>query len=237
VTGAGHGIGLAIAFGLRALGARVIAVDKDADALRTAFPKGECDPLLADVAADDPLALGDQLVREHGPIPLVVNNVGITTPTSFLDLEPADFDLVFRTNLRGPWFLTRQLARALVSAETGGSILFVSSVHDTHIRQNPHYSASKAAIAMLVKEMAYELGPHRIRVNAVSPGWIKTEDHVDPKHERRLKAQIPAGRPGEPDDVARLALVLLSDELSGYVSGANVTVDGGLSLANWLTER
>ena len=237
MTGAGHGIGLAIALRLRGLGATVIAIDKDAAALRTAFPERECEPLLADVAADDPLELGDMLVREHGPIPLVVNNVGITTPHAFLDLEPADFDHVFRTNLRGPWFLTRQLSRALVSAETGGSILFVSSVHDTHIRLNPHYSASKAAVAMLVKELAYELAPHRIRVNAVSPGWIKTEEHADPKRERTLKAQIPAGRPGEPDDVARLAVVLLSDELSGYVSGANVTVDGGLSLANWLTER
>jgi NAD(P)-dependent dehydrogenase (short-subunit alcohol dehydrogenase family) len=236
VTGAAHGIGLAIALRLRSVGATVIAVDNDEAALRAAFPEGECEAVLADVAADDPLALGDRLVRRHGSIPLVVNNVGITTPSAFLDLEPADFDLVFRTNLRGPWFLTRQLARALVAAETGGSILFVSSVHDTHIRLNPHYSSSKAAVAMLVKELAYELAPYRIRVNAVSPGWIKTEDG-DAGKERALTARIPAGRPGQPDDVAGLAVVLLSDDLSDYVSGVNLTVDGGLSVTSWLTPQ
>ena len=237
VTGAAHGIGLAIALRLRSVGATVIAVDNDEAALQAGFPEGECESVLADVAADDPLALGDRLVRQHGSIPLVVNNVGITTPSAFLDLEPADFDLVFRTNLRGPWFLTRQLARAMVAAETGGSILFVSSVHDTHIRLNPHYSSSKAAVAMLVKELAYELAPYRIRVNAVSPGWIKTEEDGDPEKERALTARIPAGRPGQPDDVAGLAVVLLSDDLSDYVSGVNLTVDGGLSVTSWLTPQ
>jgi glucose 1-dehydrogenase len=235
VTGAARGIGLAIALRLRAAGAIVIAVDKDDAALQSAFPKSECEPVLADVAADDPIALGDRLVREHGPISLVVNNVGITTPRSFLDLEPAEFELVLGTNLRGPWFVTRQLARALAAAGTGGSILFISSVHDTHLRLNPHYSASKAAVSMLVKELAYELAPHGIRVNAISPGWIKTEEKVEQEREQALIRRIPAGRPGEPDDVARLAVVLLSDELSAYVTGANITVDGGLSLLNWFT--
>jgi NAD(P)-dependent dehydrogenase (short-subunit alcohol dehydrogenase family) len=235
VTGAAHGIGLATAQRLRAAGADVIALDNDEAALDAAFADGECARVVADVAMEDPVELGDRLVRDHGPISLLVNNVGITTPSGFLDLEPDDFDRVFNTNLRGPWFLTRQLARALVAAHTGGSILFISSVHDTHVRLNPHYSASKAAVGMLVKELAHELGPRGIRVNAIAPGWIRTRE-VEAEAERTLTGLVPVGRPGEPDDIAQVAVTLLSDELAGYVTGANVTVDGGLSLHSWLMD-
>lgn len=235
VTGAARGIGLAIARRLLAAEATVIALDKDADALGAAFGAGEATLVVADVAADDPVGLGDRLVAAHGPIPLIVNNVGVTTPNRFLDLEPADFDTVFATNLRGPWFLTRQLARALVDAGERGAIVFVSSIHDEHLRLNPHYSASKAAVAMLVRELAFELGPHGIRANAVSPGWIRTEEHVDPERADALTSRIPAGRPGVAEDVARIAVTLLSD-VAAYVTGARIPVDGGLSLHTWLAD-
>jgi sorbose reductase len=235
VTGGAHGIGLAIARQLRELNAEVLVIDKDEAALRRAFPHGECVPVVADLAAVDTTALADRLVREQGEISLVVNNVGIATANTFLDLEIEDFDRVFKTNLRGPWFLTRGLAEALIKAGTGGSILFISSVHDTHLRLNPHYSSSKAAVAMLIKEMAHELAPHKIRVNAISPGWIKTHD-VSAAHEQAFTQRIPAGRPGTPCDVARMAVVLLSDELAAYVTGANVRVDGGLTLHSWVMD-
>jgi NAD(P)-dependent dehydrogenase (short-subunit alcohol dehydrogenase family) len=236
VTGAGHGIGLAIARSLHTAGAIVIALDRDATRLAAAFPAGECIPLAVDLDIDDPIALGNRIVTEHGTIRLIVNNVGVTTPHGFLDLEPDEFDTVFRTNLRAPWFLTRQLVRQLVASGQGGSILFVTSVHDTHVRLHPHYSASKAAIAMLAKEIAHELAPHRIRVNVIAPGWIRTEEHVDAHSAETLIARIPAGRAGGPDDVALLALALLSDRQSGYVTGARVAVDGGLSLHSWLMD-
>ena len=141
----------------------------------------------------------------------------------------------FATNLRGPWFLTRQLVRALVAAGGPGAIVFVSSVHDEHVRMNPHYSASKAAIAMLVRELAYELGPHGVRVNAVSPGWIYTEEHVDPKRADALTRRIPLGRAGVAEDVARIAVTLLGDGMA-YLTGARIPVDGGLSLHTWLAD-
>ena len=236
VTGAAHGIGLAIARRLYAAGATVLGLDKEAGRLAAAFPAGECIPVVADLGVDDPVVLGDRIVAEHGSIGLIVNNVGITTPHRFLDLEPDDFDEVFGANLRGPWFLTRQLARSLVAAGESGSILFVTSLHDTYVRMNPHYSASKAAVAMLAKELAHELAPHRIRVNVVAPGWIRTEEHVDPDDAETLTRRIPLGRPGDPEDVAALALALLSDRSSGYVTGARVVVDGGLSLHSWLMD-
>jgi NAD(P)-dependent dehydrogenase (short-subunit alcohol dehydrogenase family) len=99
---------------------------------------------------------------------------------------------------------------------------------------------SKSGVAMLMQAMAKELGRYGIRVNAISPGWIRTaEDPTTPeqvaKHDRLLP-RIPAGEPGVPADVARVALFLLSDTWSGYVTGQNIAVDGGLSLHNWLDE-
>ena len=135
-------------------------------------------------------------------------------------------------NLRAPWFLTRTLVRALVDSGRRGSVLFISSLHDTFVRRAPHYSASKGGVAMLVKELAWELAPHGIRVNAISPGAIWTGEGSAPD-----APTVALGRLGRPDEVASIAAVLLDDEVSSYVTGANVRVDGGLALHNWLTDR
>jgi glucose 1-dehydrogenase len=237
VTGAAHGIGLATARLLETSGAAVIAVDRDQPALRQACAGRALIPVTGDLAADDAPDLARRILQEHGLIELIVNNAGITTPHGFLTLEPEDFELVMATNLRGPWFFTRELVRALADAGRGGAIVFVSSVHDAHVRGHPHYSATKAALAMLAKELAHELGPLGIRANAVAPGWIRTEPHTDPQVARALTARIPAGRPGTGEDVARIIAVLLSDELASYVTGADLVVDGGLSLHTWLMDR
>jgi NAD(P)-dependent dehydrogenase (short-subunit alcohol dehydrogenase family) len=237
VTGAAHGIGLATARLLHQSGAEVIAVDSDEPTLREVCVDGGTVPLVGDLSADDVSDLAQLIVARHGPMELIVNNVGITTPHGFLALDRDDFDRVLATNLRGPWFFTRALVRALIEARRGGAIVFVTSVHESHVRGHPHYSATKAAVAMLVKELAHELGPFGIRTNSVAPGWIRTEAHVDPEAARALTELIPAGRPGTPNDVARMIAVLLNDELTGYVTGADVVVDGGLSLHTWLMDR
>jgi NAD(P)-dependent dehydrogenase (short-subunit alcohol dehydrogenase family) len=232
VTGAARGIGLGIATRLGACGARVIATDRDFGALEQAHREGSATLLELDVADDDSSALAPAVLERFGVPELIVNNVGITTPHQFLELGEDDFDHVLRTNLRGPWFLTRGLIDALVRSGRQGNVVFVSSLHDHRIRSNPHYSASKAAVSMLVRELAHELGPYGIRVNAISPGWILRDDQTLHKRYRR---RIPLGRPGSPDDVATIAIVLLSNDLSGYVTGANVPVDGGLELHSWLS--
>lgn len=234
VTGAARGIGRAIASGLSAAGARVIAVDRDAKALQS----GRTDWIAveADMARHGE-AVAEEIVRAHGPIELIVNNVGITTPHHFLSLKPEDLDLVFNTNLRGPWLFTRILAQALVDSGRHGSILFISSLHDTFLRLNPHYSASKAGIAMLTKELAYELGPNGVRVNSVSPGWINaTNRPLTPTDRQRENTHVPLGRVGTPEDIARIAVILLSDASAAYVTGVNLRVDGGLSLHDWLMD-
>ena len=232
VTGAARGIGLGIAQRLAAAGARVIATDRDFDALERAYREGGAELLELDVSSE-PSALAPAVLQRFGTPELIVNNAGITTGHGYLELGEADFDKVFRTNLRGPWFMTRDLVRELVRSRTRGNLLFVSSLHDHRIRGNPHYSATKAAITMLVRELAYELAPRGIRVNAVSPGWVP---HEGSKVDKRSVRLIPMGRPGAPADVASIAMVLLSDELSGYVTGANVPVDGGLALHSWLSK-
>jgi NAD(P)-dependent dehydrogenase (short-subunit alcohol dehydrogenase family) len=231
VTGAARNIGFGIASRLAADGARVIATDRDFAALERAFAGSDVALLELDVTGD-PDALCATVIERFGVPELIVNNVATVTRHSFRDLEPDDFDLVLRTNLRGPWFLTRGLVEALIKRKARGNVLFVSSLHDHRVRTFPHYSASKAAVAMLVRELAIELAPHGIRVNAVSPGWVEEPGTRTDKKTRRL---IPLGGPGLPDDVATIASVLLSDDLAGYVTGANVPVDGGLDLHSWLT--
>jgi glucose 1-dehydrogenase len=248
VTGAARGIGEAITKWLIMAGAEVTVIDRDADALKDTFRTENCQVIEADLHTEDVVGLADELTG-NGPVELLVNNVGITTPHRLLELGPPELDLVLGTNLRGPWLFTDRLVKALIADQAGtpdrsprrrGSILFISSLHDRFVAREAHYSVSKAGVAMLVKAMAKELGRHRIRVNAISPGWIRTAEDVNTPEQvakdARLRPRIPAGLAGVPADVARVALFLLSDAWSGYVTGQNIAVDGGLSLHNWLDE-
>ena len=248
VTGAARGIGEAVAKWLIMAGAEVTVVDKDAEHLKESFRAEGCQVIEADLYEEDVVGLADELTR-NGPVELVVNNVGITTPHRLLEIGPSELDLVLGTNLRGPWLFTDRLVKALIEDQARtpgrvprprGSILFISSLHDRFVAQEAHYSVSKAGVAMLVKAMAKELGRHRIRVNAISPGWIRTADDTSTPEQvakyARLRPRIPAGQAGVPADVAKVALFLLSDAWSGYVTGQNLAVDGGLSLHNWLDE-
>jgi NAD(P)-dependent dehydrogenase (short-subunit alcohol dehydrogenase family) len=235
VTGAANGIGRGTVELLCELGASVIAVDIDRDALDGTFASTDVTQFVADIGGDG-RALAATLIREFGPVRLLVNSVGIDTEDHFLQLPEDRFDRVLNTNLRGPWFFTRGLAQRMVDDRLSASIVFVSSLHDTFVRTFPHYSATKAAVAMLVKELAVELAPHGVRVNAVSPGVIHTERvraPVDERDRERLRRLIPVGRVGQPSEVARIIAVLLNDEWSGYVTGANIRVDGGLGLHSW----
>jgi NAD(P)-dependent dehydrogenase (short-subunit alcohol dehydrogenase family) len=236
VTGAAHGIGEAIARRLADMGAQVVAIDRDEAALRGSFKDlARITPFVGDLAADDVDELAQRIARRYGPVELLVNNVGIDTPHGFLELTQPNLDIVFHTNLRGPWFFTRQLVTDLIAQDRSGAILFISSLHDHVVRRRPHYSCSKAAVAMLVKELAYELAVHGIRVNAISPGVVQSASVPPPTgaQEERTRRIVPLGRIGQGSDVAAMAAVLLSDEWSGYVTGVNVPVDGGLDLYTW----
>jgi NAD(P)-dependent dehydrogenase (short-subunit alcohol dehydrogenase family) len=245
VTGGAGGIGYAIARRLARAGSKVIVVDLDHGKLQRARRSFERDrlaviPVLGDLANPDTARLAEGLLADHGAIPLIVNNVGICTGTNFFETDEDDFDFVFDTNLRGPWFFTRCLTKDLIGRGEPGSVLFISSLHDRFVVHRPQYSASKAAISQFVRELAFLLAPHHIRVNAISPGLIDTAaESRSGEAGQRLDAKgiVPLGRGGTPDDVAKLAQFLLSEDSAGYITGANIPVDGGLSLHTWHPRR
>jgi NAD(P)-dependent dehydrogenase (short-subunit alcohol dehydrogenase family) len=235
VTGAAHGIGLAVAQRLTSAGLRVAAVDVDAPALNTALlPDAMRVP--ADLG-DDPqvwlAAIRDQL----GAVDVLVNNVGVMDGRSFLEIPMAAVEENLGTMLLGTWALTRAVTADMVQRGAGGSVVFNLSLHTERIRMCPDYSVAKAGLKMLMKELAWELGPHGIRVNAVSPGAIDTwSDHVPDAAEliERSSQNIPLGRVGSPEDVAAAIEFLVDDERAGYITGADLVIDGGLNQFNWL---
>jgi glucose 1-dehydrogenase len=222
VTGGGCGIGAGIAERLERLGAEVVTIDCNASTGAS---------VVADLGVDgERVAL--KALDNHGLSDVIVNNIGVTPSSGFFGIDEEEWDRVFAVNLRGPWFFTKALVKALIAARRGGAILFVSSLHDTFICGWPHYSASKAGVSMLVKELAWELAPHSIRVNAVAPGGVYTGGNdLTPDGEY---PRIPLGRIGLPDDIASIAAALLDDEVSGYSTGSRLPVDGGLTLYDWL---
>jgi glucose 1-dehydrogenase len=246
VTGAANGIGLAIANRLIRCGARLVAIDKDADGLAKAF-KGEptCQRIPFDLSEDVDSLLATILDGEC--VELVVNNVGVSTEEDFLSIKSDALEKVLRTNLTGPWllvkcllehFIEEQKRRELEGAKQPScAVVFISSLHDHRVSDRPHYSVSKAGVATLAKELAWKFGSQNIRVNTVSPGWIRTARNLNSPQERRkydkLQPRIALRKPGYPDDVARVVLMLLSDLWCGYLTGANIPVDGGLDLDTW----
>ena len=133
-------------------------------------------------------------------------------------------------NIDAGFHLSRELARKLIAARQPGSFLMLTSLHAETPRNLPHYSSAKAAMAMMVRELAKTLGRYGFRINALVPGAIAAGGFVaDPS----LSKHIPLGRIGRAEDLAPMALAVLSDRIAGYVTGAAIVVDGGLSLTNW----
>lgn len=235
VTGAGSGIGRAIAQAFAAEGARVVVNDiNEQAAIETASGLANSTVVAGDVAD---LATHERLVTEaarHGGLHILVNNAAIQIREPFLDVTPETYDVTFAVNLRGPFFLAQRAAREMRAAGHGGCIVNVASVHDVWIhRPSSTYSLTKAAMRMVTQCLAAELAPDRIRVNSVSPGAVDTdmnrESFGDPVERARVQGLVPLGRIGLPMDIARAAVFLASEE-ADYITGATLYVDGGLLL-------
>ena len=239
VTGAAAGIGLAIARKLRSLGTIVVMCDKDVPALDAAVRGlGDNGQEAIAVAGDiTDTATIARVAEAAGPLDGLVNCAGIYPVTSLLDLSAEEWDRVLSLNLRTPFLLTQAVARRMIAGKRGGSIVNISSTASTLARPGiAHYGASKAGLNQLTRNLAVELAPHGIRVNAILPGVIETETVqatlTTPAAIAEMaakQARIPMGRLGTPEEIAELAAFLLSPA-SSYSTGGLFTADGGFSL-------
>jgi len=241
VTGGAQGIGRAIALRFARAGYAVSILDADQDAGREAA--GMIDKLgasslfvCADVADGVQVARWvDETVQRLGCPDALVNNAGIGRRAPFLELRTEDFDRVIAVNLRGTFLCSQAVARRMVERGKGGAIVHIASTRAFMSEAGTEaYTASKGGIVALTHGMAMSLGPHGIRVNCISPGWIETRDWqytpraTAPLHSERDRLQHPVGRVGKPEDIADACLYLV--EQAGFMTGQNVTLDGGMTI-------
>ncbi|MFN0316396.1 MAG: SDR family oxidoreductase [Burkholderiales bacterium] len=248
VTGANSGIGEGVARAMAEAGAKVavnfVAGPERAQAIVEDIKKagGEAMALRADVSKEDQVqAMFREVAQAWGSVDILVNNAGLQRDARFHEMSLKDWELVIGVNLTGQFLCAREAVKEFILrgvrpeiSSAAGKIICMSSVHDVipwagHV----NYAASKGGVAMMMKSMAQELAPYKIRVNCVSPGAIKTPINTDawatPEAEKKLLKLIPYGRVGETADIARAAVWLASD-LSDYVNGATIYVDGGMTL-------
>lgn len=248
VTGANSGIGQAIAVEMAKEGARVVInYITNEDATRQILDDirlfgGTAMAFKTDISDEDQVkTMFRQVFNTYGTIDILVNNAGIQKDSALVDMSLQDWQLVLNVNLTGQFLCAREavkefMRRGLIPERSSalGKIICMSSVHEVipwagHV----NYAASKGGIMMLMKSMAQELGPHKIRINSIAPGAIKTPINrpawSTPEAEAKLLELIPYGRVGEPVDIAKLAVWLASDE-SDYVHGATIFIDGGMTL-------
>jgi glucose 1-dehydrogenase len=248
VTGASSGIGEACALALGAAGAAVAVnyladageANREVEAIRKAG--AEAIAVKADVSREDEVqAMFAEMQKEFGTIDILVNNAGLQQDAAFHQMTLKQWNIVIGVNLTGQFLCARAavqefLRRGVVASvsRAAGKIICMSSVHEV-IPWGGHvnYAASKGGVMQLMKSMAQEIAPKKIRVNSIAPGAIKTPINRSawetPEAERELLSLIPDGRVGTPDDIARAAVWLASDA-SDYVTGTTLFVDGGMTL-------
>ncbi len=238
VTGAGRGLGAAIATRLAADGWAVGLLDRDAEAIHSvASALGDRGLILpADILDESAVdAALDRLEQWAGPVAAVVCNAGIVRFGPLLDIAQSDFRAVTEVNLVGTFTVGRAAARRMVSARTGGAIVNITSMNGVAPGPNGGaYGPTKAGVALLTQQMALEWGAHGIRVNAVAPGVVDAGMNApilsDPAFREARRSKIPLGRLGTAEDISAAVAWLLSPE-SSYVSGQNLLVDGGVTMS------
>ncbi|MEO7530253.1 MAG: SDR family oxidoreductase [Sediminibacterium sp.] len=235
VTGAGQGIGYEICNKLAQQGAKVILNDIDNELAEKAAKQiakntdGVCLPIAGD--ASDPVFIQQLIataVEKFGQLDIVIANAGITLFGDFLSYPPESFTRVMQVNLVGTFFLAQAAAKQMILQQSGGSILFTSSVtgHQAH-KNLAAYGMSKAALEMLAKNLVIELSPYQINVNTIAPGATLTERTLDdPAYIATWSKLTPMGRPATVEDIADTALFFVSDKAK-HITGQTLIIDGG----------
>lgn len=236
ITGASRGIGRGIAIEFAKQGANVaftynssseaaIELEKELSSFGIKAKGYQSNAAQFDAAQ----SLVDEVIKEFGSIDVLVNNAGITKDNLLMRISEEDFDQVIEVNLKSVFNLTKAVIRPMMK-QRSGSIINMSSV--VGVKGNAgqtNYAASKAGILGFTKSVALELGSRNIRCNAIAPGFIETEmtDKLDEKQVQEWRNAIPLKRGGKPQDVAN-ACVFLASEMSAYITGQTLLVDGGM---------
>jgi NAD(P)-dependent dehydrogenase (short-subunit alcohol dehydrogenase family) len=237
VTGSGRGLGRAMAIGLSQAGARVVLWDvnqADLETTRTLIEEngGEVHTAVVDVTNEEAVSAG--LDAAGSPINVLVNNAGITTGSPFEDLPQEDWERVLSVNMGGIFQCSKWVARQMISTGNGGSIINIASISGlvgNRGGNNSHYCATKGGVIALTRSLAVEWAQHRIRVNAIAPGYFVTPmtDRLkerDADFYQELIDRVPLGRFGEPPDLAG-AVVFLASPAASFITGNVLVIDGG----------
>ena len=238
ITGSGNGIGRALAFEVAGEGAQVFLVDSNGQKLEETLAELRAKGHQANGAVIDLSLAGsaqqvlDQARSAFGPIHMVVHSA--SPPRREADtwrtVTSEIWDEMYHVNVKTGFELARLTGQHMIDEGITGRMVYLTSLHAHTPRNLPHYATSKAAMLMLVKEMAKAWARHGIRINALTPGAIAAGGF---KPAGDLALKIPMQRLGSAQDVAAMGLTLLIDRFSGYVTGTEVVVDGGLSVFNW----
>ena len=235
VTGAGRGIGRAVAIAHARLGADVVCVSRTEE--NSAKAAAEVETLgcrawpvavdVADTAAVE--AAAKDILDSAGRVDILVNNAGITRDNLLMHMSEEEWDTVLDTNLKGAFNFTKAFTRSFIKQRSGRIINIASVIGLIGNAGQSNYAASKAALIGFTKSVAKELAPRGITVNAIAPGFIETDMTavVDEKMRGEILQRVPMGRLGAPDEIAHAA-VFLAMEPTGYVTGQVLTVDGGM---------
>jgi glucose 1-dehydrogenase len=239
VTGAGTGIGQAIAVAFAQAGAAVVvdyvgnaAVSQHTITKITALG-GRALGVDADISLpEDVDALVQKTVAAFGKLDIFVNNAGIEKKFAFVDYPLQEWQKIMAVNLTGPFLCSQAAARQMIQQGAGGRIINISSIHeDLPMPANAPYCATKGGLRMLMRTIAVELAPHQITVNNIGPGAIYTpidkDVEINADMNNQILAEIPLGRWGKPEEVALLAVYLASDD-AAYVTGSTHFIDGGM---------
>lgn len=243
VTGAAQGIGRACAEAFAAEGARVViadvAMDAAADVERAIADAGGTARVVQCDVGDKPQveAMVAATVEAFGGVDILINNAGTIKTADFLELEEEDFDRVLRVNLKGMFLVAQAVARRMVE-QGGGAIVNMSSVNAVMAIPNQvPYNVSKGGVNQLTRVTALALADKGVRVNAIGPGTIMTElaktVMEDDAARRKILSRTPMGRLGTPEEVARIAMFLASDDAS-YITGQTIYCDGGRMALNYV---
>lgn len=239
VTGASSGLGNTVAKGLANSGATVVAAARRAARLRDLVCEieslgGKAVAVNMDVASRESVNTAFAEAQEQvGVIDIVINNAGVADPKHFLKIDEADRDFVMGTNFNGVWNVAQEAAQRLVAAGQPGSIINIASILALGVQAGQSvYCSSKGAVAQLTRNMSIDLMKYGVRVNAIAPGWFKTEmnqDYFDSSPGQAYIQRMPAKRLGKPAELVG-PIIMLASDAGSFVNGVILPVDGAIGV-------